>query len=109
MKKILTAVVIVLIVVAALTPTLLQARKGDSAGDYMGIDATIMEARAEEAGRPARDPLINTDQGDLLLFVFMIGGLGSGIALGYFGRILLVEGRSTTGKTRRSADGRAAA
>lgn len=109
MKKILTAAVVVLIVVAALTPTILQARKGDSAGDYMGIDATIMEARAEEAGRPARDPLINTDQGDLLLFVFMIGGLGSGIALGYFGRILLVEGRSTTGKIRRSADGRAAA
>ncbi|MBU2601453.1 MAG: hypothetical protein KKA32_04710 [Actinobacteria bacterium] len=107
MKKILTAAVIALIVVAALTPTVLQFMQGDSPGDYMGIDATIMEARAEEAGRPARDPLINTDQGDLLLFVFMIGGLGSGIALGYFGRILLVEGRSTTGQTRRSADGRA--
>jgi hypothetical protein len=36
-------------------------------GDWSGVDETVIEHFAEQAGRPARDPLINTDQGDILL------------------------------------------
>ncbi len=84
---------IIVLAALAVVPTILQAKAGKAKGDYVGIDASIMEKRAEEAGRAARAPLINTDQGDLLLFVFAVGGLIAGGLMGYFGRMLLVEGR----------------
>lgn len=50
--------------------------------DWAGVDETVVEKIAEEAGRPARDPFINTD-GDLLLFVFLIAGSAGGFVAGY--------------------------
>jgi len=38
---------------------------------------------AEEVGAGERDPFINTDKGDLLLFMFAIGGAAAGFWLGY--------------------------
>lgn len=91
-NRLLVAIAVVIAVAAlSLTPTLLSA--GRSHGGYVGIDESIMEKRAEEAGRTPHPPLINTDQGDILLFVFTVGGLGAGIFIGYLGRLLLVEGR----------------
>jgi len=84
---------IIVLAVLAIVPTILQANAGKTKGDYVGIDASIMEARAEEEGHAAKTPLINTDQGDILLFVFCVGGLIAGGLMGYFGRALLVEGR----------------
>jgi len=55
------------------------------AGDksWTGVDETVVEKYAAEAGRPAREPLINTDQGDLLLFVFALAGAAGGFVAGY--------------------------
>ena len=50
---------------------------------WTGVDETVVEKYAAEAGRPAREPLINTDQGDLLLFVFALAGAGGGFVAGY--------------------------
>ena len=54
---------------------------------------------ARERGREARAPLINTDQGDLLLFVFLVAGVVGGFAAGYWWRMLVTEkgsaGRAT--------------
>jgi len=55
---------------------------------WAGVDETVVEKYAEEAGRPARKPYINTDQGDLLLFVFLIAGAAGGFMGGYSFRIL---------------------
>jgi hypothetical protein len=41
----------------------------------------------------AHDPLINTDQGDLLLFVFLLAGTVGGFAAGYYWRMLLEENK----------------
>ncbi len=53
------------------------------ANEWAGVDETVVEKFAEEAGHEARDPYINTDQGDLLLFVFALGGVFAGFIGGY--------------------------
>lgn len=63
-----------------------------SAGEkWPGVDETVVEKIAGEKGREARTPLINTDQGDLLLFVFLVAGVVGGFAAGYWWRMLVTE------------------
>jgi ABC-type cobalt transport system substrate-binding protein len=57
-------------------------------GQWPGVDESVVEKVAEEAGRPARDPYINTDQGDMLLFVFTVAGACGGFVAGYYFREL---------------------
>ncbi len=59
---------------------------GQSLAKWSGVDETVVEKFAKEAGREARDPYINTDQGDLLLFVFTLAGLIGGFIAGYLFR-----------------------
>jgi hypothetical protein len=58
------------------------------AASWAGVDETVIEKFAEQAGRQARDPFINTDQGDLLLFVFLLAGIAGGFVAGYYYRAL---------------------
>lgn len=60
--------------------------------DWPGLDEAVVEKIAAEAGRAPRRPLIDTDRGDLLLFVFLGGGAAAGFVLGYGYRALFVEG-----------------
>lgn len=58
--------------------------------------STIAEKYAREVGAGERPPLINTDKGDLLLFVFAVGGAVAGFWIGYtwrdlFGKPSLIE------------------
>ena len=50
---------------------------------WAGVDETVVEKFATEAGHPPRKPFINTDQGDLLLFVFLVAGTIGGFIAGY--------------------------
>ena len=59
-----------------------------AADKWPGVDETVVERIAKEQGREARGPLINTDQGDLLLFVFLLAGTIGGFAAGYYWRML---------------------
>ena len=56
-----------------------------------GVDESVVEKIAEEHGRPAWTPFINTDQGDLLLFVFLLAGTAGGFLMGFFWRKLFIE------------------
>ena len=58
------------------------------AGEWSGVDETVVEHYAEKAGRSAWTPFINTDQGDLLLFVFLLAGTIGGFVMGYYWRVL---------------------
>lgn len=49
---------------------------------YSGVDETVVEQIAQEHGRSAWTPFINTDQGDVLLFVFLCAGAIGGFILG---------------------------
>lgn len=62
-------------------------------GKWAGVDEVVVEKFASEAGRAARAPYINTDQGDLLLFVFLLAGIAGGFFLGYWYRVIFVEKR----------------
>ena len=50
---------------------------------WEGVDKVVVEKVAAEAGYPAREPYINTDRGDLLLFLFLLAGAIGGFILGY--------------------------
>ncbi len=56
---------------------------------WQGVDETVVEKIAREHGREAKAPLINTDQGDLLLFVFLAAGAAGGFVGGYYWRKLV--------------------
>ncbi len=55
---------------------------------WAGVDETVVERFAAAAGRPSQEPWINTDQGDLLLFVFLLAGAVGGFVMGYYYREL---------------------
>jgi len=60
---------------------------------WTGVDEAVVEKIAGEHGREAKPPLINTDQGDLLLFVFLLAGAVGGFVAGYSWRRLVSEKR----------------
>ena len=68
------------------------------AASWSGVDETVIEKFAAKAGRTAREPFINTDQGDLLLFVFLVAGIVGGFIGGYNFRILFPPRRSVGDK-----------
>ncbi len=55
---------------------------------WEGVDRTVVEKFAEEAGQQPSEPFLNTDQGDLLLFLFLLAGTGGGFVMGYNFRVL---------------------
>lgn len=72
-----------------LSLSLALASAGAAADKWPGVDETVVEKYAQQHGREAKEPLINTDQGDLLLFVFLLGGAAGGFAAGYYWRTLV--------------------
>jgi hypothetical protein len=50
---------------------------------WHGVDESVVEKYAGEAGRRPLPSLINTDRGDLLLFLFLIAGVLGGFLGGY--------------------------
>ena len=69
---------------------------------WTGVDESVVQKIAKEHGREAHKPLINTDQGDMLLFVFLVAGSIGGFVAGYNWKILMgkppkIEKDKTTG------------
>ena len=63
-----------------------------AAEQWQGIDETVVQKIAREHGREARKPLIDTGEGDMQLFMFLLAGAVGGFAAGYCWRALL-DGR----------------
>lgn len=82
MKKIIIAGVITLLMAASCLGAMNHPAR------WPGVDESVVEKYAEQAGHPARKSFINTDQGDLLLFVFLAGGAAGGFIGGYYFRQL---------------------
>jgi ABC-type cobalt transport system substrate-binding protein len=78
-----------LIIVFLLVTCHLSLVTAATAAKWGGVDESVVEKYAEEHGRAARDPIINTDQGDLLLFVFLLAGAIGGFIGGYYWRELM--------------------
>ena len=88
LKVLMLVVASVLLVTFSLQPSAFPSDK------WSGVDESVVKRVAQEQGRKAWKPIINTDQGDLLLFVFLLAGAVGGFIAGYYWRILMVEGRS---------------
>lgn len=84
-----TAFVVICLCIAAGFMALLMTKDTP----WSGVDETVVEKFAHEAGRTARDPYINTDQGDILLFVFLLAGVAGGFVMGYYFRDLFADKR----------------
>ena len=56
---------------------------------WSGVDEAVIETIAKEHGREAKPALIDKDQGDILLFMFLIAGAVGGFAAGYYWRVLV--------------------
>lgn len=76
-----------------------------AAEKWAGVDEAVVERIARDHGREKKDPFINTDQGDLLLFVFLTAGAVGGFAAGYFWRIILVERSPKAPKKKETFEG----
>lgn len=50
---------------------------------WQGVDETVVEAYAAKAGRTPLPSVINTDKGDLFLFLFLTAGALGGFLGGY--------------------------
>lgn len=54
-----------------------------AAEKWVGTDDLIEQKIVELGGPEAKEPLFDTDQGDLILFFFAFGGFAAGVAVGY--------------------------
>ena len=58
---------------------------------WSGVDEAVVQKYAKEHGRESSGPLINTDKGDLPLFLFLIAGTVGGFAAGYYWKTLMYQ------------------
>jgi ABC-type cobalt transport system substrate-binding protein len=79
---------------------------GFAAEKWQGVDETVVKKIAREHGREPGEPLINTEQGDLPLFLFLLAGAAGGFAAGYYWRKLM-ENRSAKIEHGKRRDGAA--
>ena len=93
MSGIITTGIVVVVVALAVWGWLALSKEipEGAEGPWGGVDVNVIEQYAADAGREARGPFINTDQGDLLLFVFAMGGAVGGFIAGYYWRRLVSE------------------
>ncbi len=56
---------------------------------WPGVDESVVEKIAKEHGRKAKEPFFKNDQGDLLLFAFLLAGAVGGFIGGYYWRGLM--------------------
>jgi hypothetical protein len=63
---------------------------------WSGVDEAVIEKISQEHGRPAKPALIDKEDGDLLLFCFLVAGVVGGFTAGYYWRILFSERAAQT-------------
>lgn len=86
-KQGMTALLIALFIIGGVLSTAIPAE----AAKWTGVDEAVIEKIAKEHGREAKEPLIDKEHGDLLLFLFLAAGAVGGFAAGYYWKTLLIQ------------------
>jgi len=80
-----------LVAALCITGAALSAAAPADAAKWSGVDEVVIEKVASEHGREAGATLIDLEQGDIGLFLFLIAGALGGFAAGYYWRSILAE------------------
>ena len=99
MKGLMASILLVILFLTCFQPLLSKAEE-----KWVGVDETVVKKHAREYGRDSSPPLINTDQGDLLLFLFLLAGTVGGFILGYCWR-MLTSGKTTVLEEKKKDNG----
>jgi cobalt/nickel transport system permease protein len=86
-KQGMTALLIALFIIGGVLSAAIPAE----AAKWTGVDEAVIEKIAKEHGREAKEPLIDKEHGDLLLFLFLAAGAVGGFAAGYYWKTLLIQ------------------
>ena len=90
LSKYLATAIVTGILIMAIVGSVIFA-KSHERGPWGDTTDVVAEQGAANIGRQAADPLINTDQGNMLVFFFTLAGLAAGSLIGYYWRKLMVE------------------
>lgn len=95
-RNVFTVSLIIVLVVATVSVAVAFSLKDrvkvtDEEAAWSGMDESVVEAFAAEHGREASGPVLPVEEGDILLFLFCLGGFAAGVVVGYLWRKVLVE------------------
>lgn len=86
------SIAVVILIIAAVGTIALSANNPvRDEGAWSDATDVLSGQTAEQVGREARDPYINTEQGNMLVFFFCLGGVVGGIVTGYNWRKVVIE------------------
>ncbi len=91
--KIVAISVVVAILVLAIVGSVALSDKNVIREKGLWSDATdvLSGQAAEQVGREARAPFLNTEKGNMLVFFFALGGVAAGFTIGYNWRMILAD------------------
>ena len=87
----LLSICLVLFLLLCGAPCSVHAAVSGNSERWAGVDETVVGKIAAEHGRETKKPMIDTDRGDLLLFVFLLAGAAGGFVAGYYWRKLMEQ------------------
>ncbi len=99
MRRVQKSLRLLIMIIFLSTSCFLLPAASPAAEKWSGVDEAIVQKIAKEQGREPHAPLINTDQGDLLLFVFLLAGTIGGFIAGYYWRMLTTEKKKQNDRT----------
>lgn len=89
-SKYLATAIVIGILVMAVAGSIIFA-KAHEEGPWIDTTDVVSEQSANALGRQAAEPLINTDQGNMLVFFFTLAGVVGGSIVGYYWRKLMTD------------------
>jgi cobalt/nickel transport protein len=90
LSRILATAAVAVILILAIVGSVVFATPHNE-GPWIDTTDVVAEEGANAVGRQATDPLINTDQGNMLVFFFTLAGIAGGLTIGYYWRKLMIE------------------
>jgi cobalt/nickel transport protein len=89
-SRYLATAIVIGILIMAIAGSIIFAKSHEE-GPWIDTTDVVSEQSASALGRQSVEPLINTDQGNMLVFFFTLAGLVGGSIVGYYWRKLMTD------------------